>query len=60
MFLANLSHKLRTPMTAILGFAQILALDDSLVGEQREFVREIETASHTLLELLNELVGIKS
>lgn len=58
MFLANLSHKLRTPMTAILGFAQILALDDSLVGEQREYVREIETAGHTLLELLNELVGI--
>ena len=58
VFLAKLSHKLRTPMTAILGFAQILSLDDKLDGEHREFVREIETAGQTLLDMLNELVGV--
>jgi signal transduction histidine kinase len=58
MFLSRLSHKLRTPMTAILGFAQILALDDGLEGEHREFVREIEAAGQSLLDMLNELLGV--
>lgn len=58
VFLSKLSHKLRTPMTAVLGFAQILALEDSLNAEHREFVREIETAGQALLDMLNELVGV--
>ncbi len=58
LFLSQLSHKLRTPMTAVLGFAQILELDDSLALEHREFVREIESAGQTLLNMLNELVGV--
>ena len=57
LFLSQLSHKLRTPMTAVLGFAQILEFDDSLALEHREFVREIESAGQTLLNMLNELVG---
>ena len=58
LFLSQLSHKLRTPMTAVLGFAQILEFDDSLALEHREFVREIESAGQTLLNMLNELVGV--
>ncbi len=58
VFLAHLSHKLRTPMTAVLGFAQILDLDHELSAEHREFVREIEAAGKALLAMLNELVGV--
>ena len=58
LFVADLNHKLRTPMTAVLGFAQILAFDQSLAHEHREFVREIESAGQTLLAMLNDLVGI--
>ena len=58
VFLSNLSHKLRTPMTAVLGFAQILDLDENLSAEHHEFVREIESAGQTLLTMLDELVGI--
>jgi K+-sensing histidine kinase KdpD len=57
LLLSQLSHKLRTPMTAVLGFAQILELDDSLALQHREFVREIESAGQTLLNMLNEQVG---
>jgi K+-sensing histidine kinase KdpD len=58
LLLSQLSHKLRTPMTAVLGFAQILELDDSLTLQHREFVREIESAGQTLLKMINELVGV--
>ena len=55
-FVATLNHNLRTPMTAVLGFAQILNFDQRLAEEHREFVREIETAGQALLAMLNDLV----
>ena len=35
-------------------------VEPTLAARDSALMREIETASHTLLELLNELVGIKS
>jgi PAS domain S-box-containing protein len=56
-FLAGISHELRTPMNAILGFAQLLDLDD-LGGEQGDNVRQILRAGRHLLELITELLDI--
>ena len=56
-FLAGISHELRTPMNAILGFAQLLELDE-LGGEQGDNVRQILTAGRHLLELITELLDI--
>lgn len=56
-FLAGISHELRTPMNAILGFAQLLELDE-LGGEQGDNVRQILRAGRHLLELITELLDI--
>jgi PAS domain S-box-containing protein len=56
-FLTHISHELRTPMNAILGFAQLLELDD-LGGEQGDNVRQILRAGRHLLELITELLDI--
>jgi PAS domain S-box-containing protein len=56
-FIAGISHELRTPMNAILGFAQLLELDE-LAGEQGDSVRQILRAGHHLLELITELLDI--
>ncbi len=56
-FLAGISHELRTPMNAILGFAQLLDLDE-LGGEQGDNVRQILRAGRHLLELITELLDI--
>jgi PAS domain S-box-containing protein len=56
-FLAGISHELRTPMNAILGFAQLLELDE-LEGEQADNVRQILGAGRHLLELITELLDI--
>ena len=57
-FLSSMSHELRTPMNAILGFSQILEIDETLNSEQRESISEILRAGHHLLELINEVLDL--
>ncbi|MDH4274101.1 MAG: PAS domain S-box protein [Gammaproteobacteria bacterium] len=56
-FLSRMSHELRTPMNAILGFSQVLELEN-LPPEHHEYVLEIHRAGDHLLELINELLDL--
>jgi signal transduction histidine kinase/CheY-like chemotaxis protein len=56
-FLSRASHELRTPMNAVLGFAQLLEMDD-LSDSQRSNVDRILRAGKHLLKLLNEVLDI--
>jgi PAS domain S-box-containing protein len=56
-FLSRMSHELRTPLNAVLGFGQLLELDD-LREEQRVSVAHIIRAGRHLLELINEVLDI--
>jgi PAS domain S-box-containing protein len=55
VFMANLSHDLRTPLTVVLGYAEEL-LDQSLLNEQvaTEDLQLVVTASKDLMELIND------
>lgn len=53
--LANSSHDLRTPMNAIIGFAELL-LDTKLDDEQDEYVQTIYKSSTSLLSLINDIL----
>ncbi len=57
-FLSNMSHELRTPMNAILGFSELLLLDEELTADQQENIVEIEHAGKHLLELINEILDL--
>lgn len=60
-FLSRTSHELRTPMSAILGFAQVLELDrETLRAPQRTAVDQILKAGRHLLSLINEILDISS
>ncbi len=59
-FLSRTSHELRTPMNAILGFAQVLELDETLGAEPQESVQQILGAGHHLLKLIEEVLDISS
>ncbi|MGH2554583.1 MAG: ATP-binding protein [Actinomycetota bacterium] len=56
-FLSRMSHELRTPFNAVLGFAQLLEMDD-LSANQRESVQQIIKAGRHLLDLINEVLDI--
>jgi signal transduction histidine kinase/ActR/RegA family two-component response regulator len=54
-FVANMSHEVRTPMTAILGLTE-LALDTPLTGEQRGYLGDVRSAATNLLGILNDIL----
>ncbi|HWA24665.1 MAG TPA: ATP-binding protein [Lacunisphaera sp.] len=54
-FLALMSHEVRNPLTAILGFASILS-DTRLDPKQRRYVDTINRAGTTLIKLLNDIL----
>jgi len=56
-FLSRMSHELRTPLNSILGFSELLLLDD-LTAEQLENVGYVARAGHHLLDLINEVLDI--
>jgi signal transduction histidine kinase/ActR/RegA family two-component response regulator len=56
-FLSSTSHELRTPMNAILGFAQLIQMSE-LSEEDNDGVERILGAGHHLLALINELIDI--
>lgn len=56
-FLSNMSHEFRTPLNAILGFAQIIELDDSNSKEMdKSNIREVLNAGYHLLDLVNDVL----
>ncbi|MCM3213596.1 substrate-binding domain-containing protein [Niallia taxi] len=57
-FLSKMSHELRTPLNGILGFAQLLEIDDSLNDEQRDFIQEIIGGGRHLLNLINDVLDL--
>jgi PAS domain S-box-containing protein len=56
-FLSRMSHELRTPLNAVLGFGQVLELEE-LTDDQRESVGHILKGGRHLLGLINEVLDI--
>jgi CheY-like chemotaxis protein/anti-sigma regulatory factor (Ser/Thr protein kinase) len=58
--LARWSHDLRTPLSAVLGFSQLLAQRDadSLNAAQRDDLSRIDTAARHLLRLVNDVLDL--
>ncbi|HXQ60533.1 MAG TPA: PAS domain S-box protein [Acidimicrobiales bacterium] len=56
-FLSRMSHELRTPLNSVLGFSQLLQMDE-LPEEQAGFVDHILRAGRHLLDLIDEVLDI--
>src|SRR5712671_6096046 len=58
-FLSSMSHELRSPLNAILGFAQLMESDPTPVTpSQKGSIAEILRAGWYLLELINEILDL--
>ena len=57
-FLASVSHELKTPLNAILGFAQLLRGDARMSAGSSDNAAEIERAGRHLLSLVDDLIDL--
>ncbi|UQZ88139.1 hypothetical protein C4J81_02490 [Deltaproteobacteria bacterium Smac51] len=64
-FLARMSHEIRTPMNAIIGLSNIVQRnlehvqsEDEDIVEIKNHIKQIESSSHHLLSLLNDILDL--
>lgn len=57
-FLSNMSHDIRTPMNAIVGFATLLSKNADNPGKVREYTNKIVASSQHLLGLVNDVLDM--
>lgn len=58
IFLSNMSHDIRTPMNAVLGFTALLAKDAENPDKVREYTKKIMASGQHLLSLINDILDV--
>ena len=58
LFLAKMSHDLRTPLNAVLGYAQLLRRDKDMNERQLVALNTIQSSGEHLLMLINDILDL--
>jgi anti-sigma regulatory factor (Ser/Thr protein kinase) len=53
-----MSHELRTPLTSINGFSELLAVDENIPAESREFVQIIANESQRMSRMIDTFLSV--
>jgi PAS domain S-box-containing protein len=57
-FVYTVSHDLRSPLTAVLGYAELVSRVGPLTEQQQEFLRRIQTSVQSITTLINDLLDL--
>ena len=57
-FIHTISHDLRSPLTAIMGYVELLDRVGPLNDQQREFVRHVQNSAQNITALVNDLLDL--
>lgn len=57
-FIASISHEVRTPLNAIVGFSELLLDDTHTDNEKKEFAAIVNNSSELLLTLVNDVLDL--
>ena len=58
MFLSNMSHDIRTPMNAVIGFTTLLSREAENPDKVREYTKKIMASGQHLLSLINDILEV--
>ena len=58
MFLSNMSHDIRTPMNAVIGFTTLLEKEAENPDKVREYTKKIMASGQHLLSLINDILEV--
>ena len=56
VFLSNMSHDIRTPMNAIIGYTNLARREGADAAEMREYLDKIDSSSRHLLALISDVL----
>ena len=56
-FLANMSHEIRTPMNAVIGYTDVMLLDD-ISDKHKDYLHTVKTSGKLLLSLIDDILDI--
>jgi signal transduction histidine kinase/CheY-like chemotaxis protein len=57
-FLHNISHEVRTPMNAILGFSEMICRPDQTEDKLQSYAEKIQQGAYQLLEIINNIIEL--
>ncbi len=57
-FVSTVSHDLRSPLTAIMGYVDLLERVGTVNDQQREFVRRVQVSVQSITSLVNDLLEL--
>jgi two-component system, OmpR family, phosphate regulon sensor histidine kinase PhoR len=57
-FVASVSHDLRSPLTAILGYIDLIERVGPVTPQQREFIQRVQINVQNITELINDLLDL--
>jgi PAS domain S-box-containing protein len=57
-FVNTISHDLRSPLTAILGYVELIDRVGQVTDQQKEFIRRVQLSVHSITALINDLLDL--
>ena len=57
-FVSTVSHDLRSPLTAILGYVELLDRVGTLNEKQRDFIQRVQVSVHNITSLVDDLLNL--
>ena len=57
-FLSNMSHDIRTPMNAIIGYTNLIKKEPELSPTVKDYLEKIEASNNHLLSLINDILDM--